>query len=147
MNSKLEINFDVLQKTIGHNLRIIRTARNETLEGVAAALSTTHATLSHIENGNYNSLKLDMLVALCNYYRVTLQQVMDLEMIQFFEVTQKAENGTTGNVMKQVVGSQGPVNDFADGYKLYIDYLKGEIERLRKVIGELPANPGIPGKP
>lgn len=49
--------------------------------------------------------------------------------------------------MKQVVGSQGPVNDFADGYKLYIDYLKEEIERLRKVIGELPANSGIPGKP
>jgi len=138
MNSKREINFDVLLKTIGHNLRIIRTARNETLEGVAPALNTTHATLSHIENGNYTSLKLEMLIALCNYYRVTLQQIMDLEMIQFFEVTQNAENGTTGNVLKQVVGTQGTVNDFAEGYKLYIGYLTGEVERLRKLIGKLP---------
>ncbi len=142
MNAKSEIHFDVLLKTIGHNLRIIRTARNETLEGVAATLNTTHATLSNIENGNYHPLKLEMLVALCNYYRITLQQVMDLEMIQFFEVTQKAENGTTGNILKQVVGSQGTVNDFAEGYKMYIGYLTGEIERLRKLIGKLPAGTG-----
>lgn len=137
MNSKREINFDVLLKTIGHNLRIIRTARNETLEGVAPALNTTHATLSHIENGNYTSLKLEMLIALCNYYRVTLQQVMDLEMIQFFEFTQKVETGTTGNTLKQV-GTTDTVNDYAEGYKLYIGYLTGEVERLRKLIGKLP---------
>jgi transcriptional regulator with XRE-family HTH domain len=132
MNSKREINFDTLLKTIGHNLRIIRTARNETLEGVAPALNTTHPTLSHIENGNYRSLKLEQLVALCNYYGVTLQQVMDLEMIQFFEFTQKVEPGTTGNTLKQ------SFNDLAEGYKLYIGYLTGEVERLRKLIGTLP---------
>lgn len=42
-----------------------------------------------------------------DYYRVTLQQVMDLEMIQLFQTTQNNENGTTGNIMKQAVGSQG----------------------------------------
>ena len=137
MNSKREINFDVLLKTIGHNLRIIRTARNETLEGVAPALNTTHATLSHIENGNYTSLKLEMLIALCNYYRVTLQQVMDLEMIQFFEFTQNNENGTVGSVMKPI-GTTNTAIDLAEGYKLYIGYLTGEVERLRKLIGKLP---------
>jgi len=138
MNSKREINFDVLLKTIGHNLRIIRTARNETLEGVAAALNTTHATLSNIENGNYNSLKLEVLIALCNYYRVTLQQVMDLEMIQYFEFNQKVETGTT--VMKQV-GTQGAAYDYTEGYKMYIGYLTQEVERLRKLISKLPAAP------
>ncbi len=137
MNSKREINFDTLLKTIGHNLRIIRTARNETLEGVAPALNTTHATLSHIENGNYTSLKLEMLIALCNYYRITLQQVMDLEMIQFFEFTQHNENGTIGSMMRPV-GTTTTVNDLAEGYKLYIGYLTGEVERLRKLIGTLP---------
>jgi|GEM_PF-913658 len=141
MSSKREINFEVLLKTIGHNLRIIRTARNETLEGVAAALNTTHATLSNIENGNYHSLKLEVLIALCNYYRVTLQQVMDLEMVQLFQITQNNENGTTGNIMKQAVGSQGTVNDMTEGFKLYIGYLTGEVERLRKLISKLPSNP------
>ena len=141
MNSKREINFDVLLKTIGHNLRIIRTARNETLEGVAAALNTTHATLSNIENGNYHSLKLDLLITLCNYYRVTLQQVMDLEMIQFFEFNQNNENGTVGNVMKPV-GTIYTANDFAEGYKMYINYLTAEVERLRKLIGKCPESPG-----
>jgi transcriptional regulator with XRE-family HTH domain len=138
MNSKREINFDVLLKTIGHNIRIIRTARNETLEGVAATLNTTHATLSNIENGNYHPLKLEMLVSLCNYYHVTLQQVMDLEMIQYFQITQNNESGTT--VMKQV-GTQGAAYDYTEGYKMYIGYLTGEIDRLRKLIGKLPANP------
>ena len=140
MSSKREINFDVLSKTIGHNLRIIRTARNETLEGVAGALNTTHATLSNIENGNYNSLKLEMLIALCNYYKVTLQQILDLEMIQYFEFNQNNENGTIGNVMKPV-GTIYTANDFTEGYKMYIGYLTQEVERLRKLISKLPESP------
>lgn len=36
------------------------------------------------------------------------------------------------------VGTQGTSIDMAEGYKMYIGYLTGEIERLRKLIGKLP---------
>ncbi|MCT1523670.1 helix-turn-helix domain-containing protein [Sphingobacterium hotanense] len=143
MSIAKEIDFENLLKSIGSNLRIIRLSKNLKLESVAkeALGAQSHSTLSQIENGTYKALKFEHLVVLCNYYGVTLQQVLQLEITQIFEVTQKNENGATGNTLKQTV------NDLAEGYKLYVEFLTAEVDRLRKLLSQISPDSNVADKP
>lgn len=126
-----KIDLNQLLETIGNNLNLIRTARKETLEGVAATVGSTHGVLSKIENGRYTGLSLSLLAKLCNHYEVTLQQVLELEATQIFQCTQTNTEGTTGNILKQVA------NELSEGYQVATEQFQSEIKYLRTLLANL----------
>ena len=109
--------------SLGRNISAIRNAKRETQFGVAKSIGVTHPVVSKIENGSYN-LTIELLVKLCNHFKITLQQVMDLDDNQIFYFTQK---NITGNFHKQYV-----VHELADGYDILIKQLQSEVNYLRK---------------
>lgn len=136
-----KIDLNQLFETIGHNLNIIRTARKETLEGVAESVESTHSALSKIENGRYPGLSLSLLVKLCNHYEITLQQVLGLDAIQIFQCLQNNSEGSTGNILKQVANEVSEGFHVAlDQYKSEVDYLRNQVEHLRNLLENTNAN-------
>lgn len=116
---------EVLER-IGKNLYMLRIAREETLATTASAseIGESHSILSKIENGRYDSLRLDILIKLCNYFHVSLQQIMELEMTQIFNYSLHNQTGTnTQN------------NEISSGYLLHIDYLTKELEQYKNKLG------------
>lgn len=118
-----------LLKTIGENLHTIRNARKETLQSVALDIGVSHSVISKIENGRYKSLQISVLVALCNHYNVTLQQILSLEVANIFQLTQHNKEGN-----QKLIGQE-----IATGYDLYIKqidsenkFLRAQLERLTK---------------
>lgn len=114
-----------LLTTIGGNIHTIRSARKETLEVAAEAVGVKHPTLSKVENGRYPGLDIALLVKLCNHFKVPMQQILGLEVLQIFNLSQNAENGSTGASLKQVV------NDVAEGYAKALEQANSEILYLR----------------
>ena len=108
---------------LGRNISAIRNAKRETQFGVAKSIGVTHPVLSKIENGAYN-ITVEQLAKLCNHFKVSLQQVLDLDNNQIFYFTQR---NVTGNHHKQYV-----VHELADGYELLISQLQAEVSYLRK---------------
>lgn len=122
-----------LLSIIGQNLHTIRNARKETLQAVATEIGVTHPIISKIENGRYESLQLGLLIKLCNYYQITLQQVFSLEVAHIFQLTQNNENGS-----QKLIGQE-----LSNGYELYIqqltkenDYLKEQFQKLLDKLGK-----------
>lgn len=126
------IDLTELFKTVGDNLHTIRNARKEKLETAAEAVGVSHPVLSRLENGRYGGLSLELLVKLCNHYEVKLQQVLGLELMQVFNLSQSAENGSQ-STLKQVV------NDVAEGYVQALEQARSEIAFLRSFVS-------LPGK-
>lgn len=114
--------------TIGENIHTIRNAKKEILDSAAKAIGMTHPTLSKIENGRYPGLTIELIVSICNHFNVTLQQIIGLETLQIFNLSQTAENGSSGTTLKQVV------NDIADGYIKALEQANSEISFLRSQI-------------
>lgn len=119
-------------KTIGENIHTVRNAKKETLDCAAKAIGMTHPTLSKIENGRYPGLTMELIITICNHFKVTLQQIIGLEMLQIFNLNQTAENGSSGTTLKQVV------NDIADGYLKALEQANSEIAFLRSQIAAPP---------
>lgn len=128
-------NIDIhsLLNIIGQNLHTIRNARKETLQAVASEIGVTHPIISKIENGRYESLQLGLLIKLCNYYQITLQQAFSLEVAHIFQLTQNNENGS-----QKLIGQE-----LSTGYELYIEqlvkennYLKEQLQKLLDKLGK-----------
>lgn len=111
-----QIDLSHLLTTIGQNLHTIRNARKETLQAVASEIDITHPVISKIENGRYPNLQLNLLIKLCNYYNVTLQQVLSLEIANIFQLTQHNKDGS-----QKLIGQE-----ISTGYDLYIQQLINE---------------------
>ncbi len=108
--------------TIGKNLHTIRHAAKKTLEGVAADLSITHSSLSKIENGRYPGLGLGLLLKICDYYSVSLEQVLDIKGSQIFNYSQN---------INQPTGNHTLTNQLSEGYQVAITGYKAENEYLK----------------
>jgi transcriptional regulator with XRE-family HTH domain len=115
----MEINS--LLTTIGQNLHTIRNARKETLQSVAADIGITHPIISKIENGRYPNIQLNLLIKLCNHYKVTLQQIMGLEVANIFQLTNNGEGH------QKLIGQE-----ISSGYELYIQQLINENKFLKE---------------
>jgi transcriptional regulator with XRE-family HTH domain len=66
---------DVLT-TIGHNVYTLRQKENEKLTTVAKSVGVTHSVISKIENSNYESLNLKLLVQIANHFNVPLNTIL-----------------------------------------------------------------------
>lgn len=109
------IEFQSLLTTIGQNLHTIRNARKETLQSVASDIGITHPIISKIENGRYPTLQLNLLIKLCNHYKITLQQAFSLEVANIFQLTNNGEGH------QKLIGQE-----LSSGYDLYIQQLVQE---------------------
>jgi transcriptional regulator with XRE-family HTH domain len=116
------IDTNALLTTIGHNLHTIRNARKETLQAVAAEIGITHPIISKIENGRYPNIQLNLLIKLCNHYKVTLQQILGLEVANIFQLTQHNKDGS-----QKLIGQE-----LSSGYDLYIQQLVNENKFLKE---------------
>lgn len=125
------IDFDQLLITIGENIHTVRSSKKETLEVTAESIGIKHPTLSKIENGRYPGLTIDLLTKICNHFKISLQQVLGLEVLQIFNLSQKAESGSSGANLKQVI------NDIAEGYMKALDQANAEIAFLRSQLKQL----------
>ena len=109
------IEFQTLLTTIGQNLHTIRNARKETLQSVAADIGITHPIISKIENVRYPTLQLNLLIKLCNHYKITLQQAFSFEVANIFQLTNNGEGH------QKLIGQE-----LSSGYDLYIQQLVQE---------------------
>jgi transcriptional regulator with XRE-family HTH domain len=109
------IEIQSLLTTIGQNLHTIRNARKETLQSVASDIGITHPVISKIENGRYPTLQLNLLIKLCNHYKITLQQAFSLEVANIFQLTNNGEGH------QKLIGQE-----LSCGYDLYIQQLVQE---------------------
>lgn len=116
------IDTNTLLTTIGHNLHTIRNARKETLQAVASEIGITHPIISKIENGRYPNIQLNLLIKLCNHYKVTLQQILGLEVANIFQLTQHNKDGS-----QKLIGQE-----LSSGYDLYIQQLVNENKFLKE---------------
>jgi transcriptional regulator with XRE-family HTH domain len=116
------IDTNALLITIGHNLHTIRNARKETLQAVASEIGITHPIISKIENGRYPNIQLNLLIKLCNHYKVTLQQILGLEVANIFQLTQHNKDGS-----QKLIGQE-----LSSGYDLYIQQLVNENKFLKE---------------
>lgn len=116
------IEINSLLSTIGQNLHTIRNARKETLQSVAADIGITHPIISKIENGRYPNIQLNLLIKLCNHYKVTLQQILGLEVANIFQLTQHNKDGS-----QKLIGQE-----LSSGYDLYIQQLISENKFLKE---------------
>lgn len=116
-----QIDIHSLLTTIGDNLRTIRNARKETLQGVASEIDITHPIISKIENGRYKNLQLSLLIKLCNHYNIPLQQILSLEIANIFQLTNNGEGH------QKLIGQE-----LSSGYELYINQLINENNFLKE---------------
>jgi len=116
------IEINSLLTIIGQNLHTIRNARKETLQSVAAEIGITHPIISKIENGRYPNIQLNLLIKLCNHYKVTLQQILGLEVANIFQLTQHNKDGS-----QKLIGQE-----LSSGYDLYIQQLINENKFLKE---------------
>ncbi len=120
------IDINSLLSTIGQNLHTIRNARKETLQSVAIDIGITHPIISKIENGRYPNLQLNLLTKLCNHYKITLQQVLSLEVANIFQLTNNGEGH------QKLIGQE-----LSSGYDLYIQQLNLENKFLKEQLDQL----------
>lgn len=66
--------------------------------------------------------RLSLILDICNYYECTLQQALDLQIIQVFN---NSQNITAGDWEVTLT------NSIKDGYVKYINHLKEEITELK----------------
>lgn len=124
-----QIILNELLSRIGKNLLTIRTAKRQKLETVAKELGfKDHTSISKIENAKNEALTVAQIVNMCNYYGTTLEEVLDLENTNIYNMSQVNETGTTNNSLKQVI------NDLSEGYKLAFEQSRFSIEQKDKEI-------------
>lgn len=121
MNNK-EIIASELLITIGKNLAEVRKEKEKELTEVSQETGLKISDLENIEKGAFN-LTIDTLVAITNYYKVGLQQILGLGVAQIYNFTQ---TNSSGNNHKQYV-----VNDHTNGYELLVQELQKEVLYLR----------------
>lgn len=123
-----KIDFKVLLRKAGKNIAALRSIRELSLEKLANDLNVTVGELQEIEEGVKQDLTLDKLVEIANYFNCPLQQILDLEIFQVLNYSQYIAGGH-----KDVKYT----NELKDGYEVYIDYLKEEVQELKVELAKL----------
>ena len=101
---------------------------------MAADIGITHPIISKIENGRYPNLQLNLLIKLCNHYKITLQQALSLEVANIFQLTQNNQDGS-----QKLIGQE-----LTAGYDLYIQQLQSENKFLKEQTQQLLDKIGNP---
>ncbi|MFC0318677.1 MULTISPECIES: helix-turn-helix domain-containing protein [Olivibacter] len=123
-----KIDLDILALTIGKNISAYRTFRKEAIEVTARELNLDIETLQEIEKGAFSGLNLNLIVDIANYFNVTLQQLLNLQIVQVFNHSQNVLPGERKVILK---------NEQRDGYTFYINDLKEVIFQKEEKIKEL----------
>ena len=120
-----------LIRTAGQNIASLRNIKKKSIESLANDLNLTTQELIEIEEGTVSDLSLKRLTEIANYFNCTLQQILDLQIIQIL------------NHSQYIVGGDKEVkytNELRDGYESYINHLKEEIQELRNTIESFKSN-------
>lgn len=120
-----------LIRIAGKNIASLRNIKKKSIESLANELDLTTQELIEIEEGTVSDLSLKRLTEIANYFNCTLQQILDLQIIQIL------------NHSQYIVGGDKEVkytNELKDGYEIYINHLKEEIQELRNTIESSKSN-------
>lgn len=120
INQKLDKT--VILRIFGQNIKDIREYRKISEETVANDLGITETEIKNIEEGSDSELRFELMIEICNYYNCTLQQALDLQIVQVFN---NSQNITAGDRKVSLT------NKHKDGYLEYINHLKEEISELK----------------
>ena len=72
--------------TLNENIRRLRMARNISQVDLAKALGVTKQSISNWENNNIQP-SIDMLIRICDYFRVTTDYMLGLEERNYIEIS------------------------------------------------------------
>lgn len=72
--------------TLNENIRRLRMARNISQVELAKALGVTKQSISNWENNNIQP-SIDMLIRICDYFRVTTDYMLGLEEKNYIEIS------------------------------------------------------------
>ncbi len=72
--------------TLNENIRRLRLARNISQVDLAKALGVTKQSISNWENNNIQP-SIDMLIRICDYFRVTTDYMLGLEEKNYIEIS------------------------------------------------------------
>ncbi|MEY4876464.1 MAG: Helix-turn-helix domain [Bacteroidota bacterium] len=119
------INAQELLEKIGSNLHTVRSSKKLKLETVAKEMKVSHTVISRIENGRNPALSLITIVELCNYYRIPLQTIIQMDSNTVFNFHQSVNENASSVVQ---IGQEN-----SEGYKQYIKHLEAEVEYLKGI--------------
>ncbi len=71
-----QIDANYTQRIVGQQLRLLREIKNKSLNQAAKEAGVSPGTLSRIEDGKSN-FRILTITKLCNYYHVTLEDLMN----------------------------------------------------------------------
>lgn len=126
INNKIDL--ISLIRRAGRNIQTLRINKKLSIELLAKETNVSVEELVNIESGQVDDLSLSVVVLIANYFNASLQEILDLQIVQIFNHSQ---NITAGD--RQV----SYTNHVKDGYEVYINHLKEENLELRKKIEEL----------
>lgn len=72
-------------RKIGHMLSVVRKARHEDIESVAAAVNLRPEVLQQIEEGQHNA-RVATLYSLCDYYEIEIELIVSQSELLRFEI-------------------------------------------------------------
>jgi transcriptional regulator with XRE-family HTH domain len=119
-------NIDIIAliRIAGRNIEALRTIKKKSVESLAQELGLTKEELIGIEKGTVEDLSLKKLSEIGNYFNCTLQQLLDLQIVQILNHSQYIAGGD-----REVKYTQ----ELKGGYDEYIKHLKEEIHELKKI--------------
>ena len=126
INNKIDL--VSLIRTVGRNIETLRNIKKMSLELLANELNLTVQELDDIEQAKVRDLPLGLVTEIANYFHCTLQQILDLQLIQVLNNSQNIVGGD-----RQVTYT----NEVKDGYEIYINHLKEENLELKEKIKSL----------
>ncbi|MCW2258948.1 MULTISPECIES: helix-turn-helix domain-containing protein [Sphingobacterium] len=118
-------NIDIIAliRIAGRNIEALRNIKKKSVESLAQELGLTKEELIGIEEGIVEDLSLKKLSEIANYFNCTLQQLLDLQIVQILNHSQYIAGGD-----REVKYTQ----ELKGGYDEYIKHLKEEIHELKK---------------
>ncbi|MCW2260326.1 MULTISPECIES: helix-turn-helix domain-containing protein [Sphingobacterium] len=121
------IDIIALIRIAGRNIEALRNIKKKSVESLAQELGLTKEELIGIEEGTVEDLSLKKLSEIANYFNCTLQQLLDLQIVQILNHSQYIAGGD-----REVKYTQ----ELKGGYDEYIKHLKEEIHELKRTKSE-----------
>lgn len=126
INNKIDL--VTLIRTAGRNIQTLRINKKLSIEVLAEEIDISAEELENIESGQVNDLSFSKVVIIANYFNISLQELLDLQIVQIFN---NSQNITAGD--REV----SYTNHLKDGYEVYINHLKEENLELRKKVEDI----------
>lgn len=123
INNKIDL--VTLIRTAGRNIQTLRINKKLSIEVLAEEIDISAEELENIESGQANDLSFSKVVIIANYFNTSLQELLELQIVQIFN---NSQNITAGD--REV----SYTNHLKDGYEVYINHLKEENLELRKKV-------------